>query len=176
MNSLNPLEQNVSIKAQSRSISCKPLQVPSESNQHMAIVEASLKTDALEITEFGTASAASCNTNDFQVILDKARHNAQEHIQASYSQAIGTKPQEQIQSKHQESLPPLAGMNNSIPTDTSKLNGGGNKPASSKQTDLIEKLAHKQHTSADTLSQSMYNKPLQDLTGAEADAVIKKLK
>lgn len=172
MNSFNSLER--SIKVQVKSTSSKPFQIPTESNQHMGIVEVSLKINNLKITDFGMASAASCNTNDPQVILDEARHNAQERVtQAAYSLF---NPQENMQQKPPEVLPSLAGMNNSTPVDASKMNGGGNKPASSKQTDLIEKLAHKQHTSADTVSQSMYNKLLQDLTGAEADAVIKKLK
>ena len=60
--------------------------------------------------------------------------------------------------------------------DKSKLNGGGNKPASSKQKELIHKLAEKQCTTGDKASMKICKTHLEELTGAQANQVIKKLK
>lgn len=60
--------------------------------------------------------------------------------------------------------------------DKSKLNGGGNKPASPKQKNLIIQLAENQLTTGNKASMKICNIPLEDLTGAQANQVIKKLK
>lgn len=61
-------------------------------------------------------------------------------------------------------------------TDKSKLNGGGNKPASPKQKNLIIQLAENQLTTGNKASMKICNIPLEELTGAQANQVIKKLK
>ena len=60
--------------------------------------------------------------------------------------------------------------------DKSKMQGGGLKSISTKQMNFIEKLASRQHTTGDELAISIVNKSLEQLTGAEADFIIKSVK
>lgn len=54
-------------------------------------------------------------------------------------------------------------------------NGGGNRPISEKQIDLIRNKAEKRNEDADKLAEQLYHKPLNGLTGAEAHSIIQKL-
>ncbi len=58
----------------------------------------------------------------------------------------------------------------------STLNGGGNKPVSSNQKTLIQRIAAEKGQSAETLSSNMYGKELSSLTGEEANILIRELK
>lgn len=60
--------------------------------------------------------------------------------------------------------------------DKVKLLGGGTKPISEKQIGLIEKLAAEQSSSGESVAQSLLQKPLSILTGAEANTLIRSLK
>lgn len=60
--------------------------------------------------------------------------------------------------------------------DKVKLLGGGTKPISEKQIGLIEKLAAEQSSSGENMAQSLLQKPLSMLTGAEANTLIRSLK
>lgn len=75
------------------------------------------------------------------------------------------------------------GINNSAPelvskntSDKNKFNGGGNKPASDKQKSLINSLAKQKQLSAEEECMQLCNVHLNNLSGAQADMVIKKLK
>ena len=60
--------------------------------------------------------------------------------------------------------------------DKSKMQGGGLKSISTKQMNFIEKLASRQRITGDELAMSIVNKSLEQLTGAEADFIIKSVK
>ena len=60
--------------------------------------------------------------------------------------------------------------------DKSKMQGGGLKSISAKQMNFIEKLASRQRITGDELAISIVNKSLEQLTGAEADFIIKSVK
>jgi len=55
------------------------------------------------------------------------------------------------------------------------MNGGGNRPISEKQIDLIRDKAEKRGDDGDKLADLFYHKPLKSLTGAEAHNIIQKL-
>ena len=56
------------------------------------------------------------------------------------------------------------------------MQGGGLKSISTKQMNFIEKLASNQSTTGNELAMSIVNKSLEQLTGAEADFIIKSVK
>ena len=56
------------------------------------------------------------------------------------------------------------------------MQGGGLKSISAKQMNFIEKLASRQRITGDELAMSIVNKSLEQLTGAEADFIIKSVK
>ena len=56
------------------------------------------------------------------------------------------------------------------------MQGGGLKSISAKQMNFIEKLASRQRITGDELAISIVNKSLEQLTGAEADFIIKSVK
>lgn len=60
-----------------------------------------------------------------------------------------------------------------IPKDA--LNGGGNRPISEKQINMIRDKAAKKYENPDELANLFYQKPLKNLTGAEANVLIRKL-
>ena len=60
--------------------------------------------------------------------------------------------------------------------DKAILNGGGSKPASSKQVGLVKKIAQEQRQSAEALSYRDFGKDLAQLTGAEINILIRTLK
>ena len=59
--------------------------------------------------------------------------------------------------------------------DKNALKGGGNKPITEKQKSLIESKSKKKGLSGNESSQKIINKNIDELTGAEADLVIKSI-
>ena len=57
-----------------------------------------------------------------------------------------------------------------------KLNGGGSKPASPKQKELIQDIANDKKINLDSFLDSHFQKNIESLTGAEANQAIKKMK
>ena len=57
--------------------------------------------------------------------------------------------------------------------DKSKMNGGGNKPISEKQIGLIKSRAEKSNTDAEELVYKKFGKHITQLTGSEANEVIR---
>jgi len=56
------------------------------------------------------------------------------------------------------------------------LNGGGSKPLSAKQSELIYSLAERKGTDAQSLAMQMFGKSVQELQGSEANELIQSLK
>lgn len=57
--------------------------------------------------------------------------------------------------------------------DKSKMNGGGNKPATDKQIELIKSRAEKNNTDANELVYKKFGKHISQITGSEANDVIR---
>ena len=60
--------------------------------------------------------------------------------------------------------------------DKSILNGGGLKPITNKQQKLIKTIAKEKDIDLDNLITKQFNKCIDNLTGSEANSVIKKIK
>jgi len=56
------------------------------------------------------------------------------------------------------------------------LNGGGSKPLSAKQESLIDSLAERKGSDAQSLAMRMFGKSVQELQGSEANELIQSLK
>lgn len=61
-------------------------------------------------------------------------------------------------------------------TQKQALNGGGSKPLSAKQSELIYSLAERKGTDAQSLAMQMFGKSVQELQGSEANELIQSLK
>lgn len=61
-------------------------------------------------------------------------------------------------------------------TSKDKLSGGGSKPISSKQKNLIQKMANEQNKNVDEVINAMFHKSINQLEGHEADSVIKSMR
>jgi len=62
------------------------------------------------------------------------------------------------------------------PTQKQALNGGGSKPLSAKQEGLINSLAQRSGSDAQSLAMQMFGKSVQELQGSEANELIQSLK
>ena len=61
-------------------------------------------------------------------------------------------------------------------TSPDSFNGGGTKPASEKQLTFISSLAQSEGKDPDELALEAFGKPVQELQGKQADALIKRMK
>lgn len=61
-------------------------------------------------------------------------------------------------------------------TSKDRLSGGGSKPISSKQKNLIQKMANEQNKNVDEVINAMFHKSINQLEGHEADSVIKSMR
>ena len=136
------------------------LQVPNNQNGNTAVVSASvILPDGRVITDI--ASCASSSPFDDGDSLGTAKAEVIQKIKQRVSR--GQQQVEQPrQSKEQDH-------------DKSKLNGGGNKPASKGQITFIRNKAEELGMRADKLAAARFGKTLQDLRGCEADSLIKEL-
>ncbi len=160
---------------QEQFISFEVAQSPTQENEHLAIVNAVSPNRK----DFGTASAQSDATNNREQLIALARERAlqnvsshqcsQNPIQPSPTQTSNFAPQSQPQ------YPPQAQAYPHYPEDKNKHNGGGNKPASEKQLDMIRGKCSRLRVSPDTVCREVCNRSLNELCGSEADAVIKSL-
>ncbi len=66
--------------------------------------------------------------------------------------------------------------NSNATNGKSKFNGGGTKPASPKQIELIEKIAYENGKNAEEVSRKKFGKSLMGLVGSEANIIINELK
>lgn len=57
-----------------------------------------------------------------------------------------------------------------------KLNGGGNKPVTANQQNLIRKIADERGLVPTALCREMFSKDVSDITGAEANDLIRRMK
>ena len=153
------------------------IQCPNNENGFHAIVKSTITTqDNKTISELGEVYASdSLSKAD---VLKEAQINALSDA-ASIIRAIQDintqdyKPDNGGRFGINNSAPELVSKNTS---DKNKFNGGGNKPASDKQKNLINSLAKQKQLSAEEECMQLCNVHLNNLSGAQADMVIKKLK
>lgn len=144
----------------SNSIAVHVLQIPTDQNGKTAIVSASLvMPDGRVINDVCSVSPRSPFENEDTLELAKNK----------VINAVKQKAEPYI--KNHQNI-----SQNSSLDDKSKFQGGGDKPASDKQTYLIQKLSEEAGKNADQLSLAKFGKSLSELTGREADSLIKYLK
>lgn len=148
------------------SIQTTLIQSPSEENEYSVICSTTITTqDGQSFTALG---AAKCNGNideSIQVAAQKAEVRAREKC---------------IEQKDSFSLPQNS-IGNTLETrgvlsPKSQLNGGGGKPITQGQINLLETLCAGKHNSLVHVCQNHYNKIPGQLTGFEANELIRKLK
>ena len=144
----------------SNSIAVHVLQIPNDQNSKTAIVSASLvMPDGRVINDACSVSPRSPFEKEDTLELAKNK----------VINAIKQKAEPYIKNNQNISQ-------NASQDDKSKFQGGGDKPASDKQTYLIQKLSEEAGKNADQLCLAKFGKSLSELTGREADSLIKYLK
>lgn len=144
----------------SNTISVHVLQLPNDKNGKTAIVSASLvMPDGRVINDVCSVSPRS--PFEKEDTLESAKNRA--------INAVKQKAEPYIKNNQKISQ-------NAIQDDKNKFKGGGDKPASDKQTYLIQKLSEEAGKNADQLCLAKFGKSLSELTGREADSLIKYLK
>ena len=144
----------------SNSIAVHVLQIPTDQNGKTVIVSASLvMPDGRVINDVCSVSPRSPFENEDTLELAKNK----------VINAVKQKAEPYIKNNQNISQ-------NSSLDDKSKFQGGGDKPASDKQTYLIQKLSEEVGKNADQLCLAKFGKSLSELTGREADSLIKYLK
>ena len=144
----------------SNTISVHVLQLPNDKNGKTAIVSASLvMPDGRVINDVCSVSPRSPFEKEDTLELAKNR----------VINAVKQKAEPYI--KNHQNI-----SQNAIQDDKNKFKGGGDKPASDKQTYLIQKLSEEAGKNADQLCLAKFGKSLSELTGREADSLIKYLK
>ena len=160
-----------------QSITPQIVQSPNANNEYHAIVSSTITTKNNEsFTGLGEAYASESIPKVH--VLECARNTSIANAAFLASLAVGSgfdRPQTSSTDVIEiETSGVISTPQNDL--DKSKLNGGGNKPVSPKQKELIKKLAENQLTTGNKASMKICNIPLEELTGAQANQVIKKLK
>ena len=144
----------------SNSINVHVLQIPNDQNGKTAIVSASLvMPDGRVVSDVCSVSPRS--PFEKEDTLEIAKNKV---INAVKQKAEPCIKNHQIISE------------NGSQDDKNRFKGGGDKPASDKQTYLIQKQSEEAGKNADQLSLAKFGKSLSVLTGREADFLIKYLK
>ena len=160
-----------------QSITPEIVQCPNADNEYHAIVSSTITTKNNEsFTGLGEAYASESIPKVH--VLECARNTSIANAAFLASIAVGSgfgRPQTSSTDVIEiETSGVISTPQNDL--DKSKLNGGGNKPVSPKQKELIKKLAENQLTTGDKAAMKICKTHLEELTGAQADQVIKKLK
>lgn len=171
------------------SITSKIIQFPVSENSNTCICEAFVKTsDGRIFSDIGDASPDNvprgCINRIIGVASTRAKSRALSdafNISSSLddmdeSNIIDITPVQMNSSESCQDMISVQQNTNTGDDDKSKMQGGGLKSISAKQMNFIEKLASKQHTTGDDLAMSIVNKSLEQLTGTEADFIIKYVK
>ncbi len=144
------------------SISFSVKEVPTKQNGLVGIVEGTVSDGNETITDFGVADATSSNSTQPGDILDKAKENVTD-----------------ILLQREQSVAPTPAQRQSFPSSTrqdkAKSNGGGTKPASDKQIEMIISKCKKLRHNPDDICQEFCGKPLDKLRGQDAHEIIQKL-
>lgn len=178
---MNEIRQ-IGITGMKRSID----QVPASENGHTAICSVQLATSQGNFTDFGVATPDSIGgSTDAGALLKKASHRGTENVLGMALFAHNTQPvlditpyspKETKSSTNREKLPlntPSAQNQNHALKNS---NGGGSKPASGKQLSWIEAMCLRQAVAPEDVAREICAKPLEKLTGADANKIIQTLR
>ena len=150
------------------------LQIPSEQNKYHAVAKHTVTFKSGESYSAIGSALPDDKTSSLDT-LEKAQefalrdafylaHQARRKV-ANYGQQIDSLQPAQI-----PTYPSNPARTDSI--DKSKMNGGGSKPISEKQLNLIKTRASQKDTDADSLARNKFGKSLAKLSGSEAHEII----
>ena len=178
---MNEIRQ-IGITGMKRSID----QVPASENGHTAICSVQLATSQGNFTDFGVATPDSIGgSTDAGALLKKASHRGTENVLGMALFAHNTQPvlditpcppKEAKSSTDREKLPVNTSPAQDQGYSSKNSNGGGSKPASGKQLSWIEAMCLRQAVAPEDVAREICAKPLERLTGADANKIIQTLR
>ena len=161
-----------------QSLNIEVLQIPSDQNKYHAVAKQTVIFKTGESYSAIGSAFPNSNIPGFDT-LKKAQELAMEKVLNLAQQVRKNTPysNQQVESSHPSEI---ASSPSNTPRvdgiDKSKWNGGGNKPITQRQIDLIKRRAEECHTNADDLVRHKFGKSLPMLNGSEANEVIQHLK
>ncbi len=147
-------------------------EVPTPHNALVGVVEATICNGTQSITDFGIADVKSAGSNKPVDILQKARELAEHAVLQRQQIAQAAYSPQYSQSSNTASRHSFTAAQGS---PMGKANGGGTKPASQKQKEMIEGKCREKGINPDDLSQELCQRSLNDLRGQDANIVIQHL-
>lgn len=161
-------------------------QVPTPENGHTAICSVQLTTSQSKFSDFGVATPDSIGgSTDAGELLKKASHRGTKNV---FGLALFThtaqpvlditpcSPTETKSSTDREKLPVSMSPAQVQGNSSKNSNGGGSKPASGKQLSWIEAMCLRQAVAPEDVARDICAKPLEKLTGADANKIIQTLR
>lgn len=161
-----------------KSYSFSVQQSPNSENEHTAIVSVSLCDGTMTVSNFGSANQATVNSYNTVDIINAARNDAQAKIQDQMNfMSSQTVCHPAVSTGQKDSTYPVNSnfSTTALPPSQNK-HGGGSKLASEKQKDFIKQLADRKRIHIDQLCMDMFSHGSSNMTGAEANEMIKHLK
>jgi hypothetical protein len=164
------------------SLAVDPIQLPNESNGNTAIFSAELKReDGAVFKDIGDANPNNvprgCTDSFIRIAASRAKsrvisdaYNIRSMLDDN-SRIIDVSRDGKVIDVDFE----VMGQSQQ-PTQKQALNGGGSKPLSAKQEGLINSLAQRSGSDAQSLAMQMFGKSVQELQGSEANELIQSLK
>lgn len=178
---MNEIRQ-IGITGMKRSID----QVPAPENGHTAICSVQLTTSQGKFSDFGVATPDSIGgSTDAGELLKKASHRGTENVFGMALVAHTAPPvlditpcssKETKPSTDREKLPVSTSPAQDQGYSSKNSNGGGSKPASGKQLSWIEAMCLRQAVAPEDVAREICAKPLEELTGADANQIIQTLR
>ncbi len=161
-------------------------QVPASENGHTAICSVQLATSQGKFSDFGVATPDSIGgSTDAGELLKKASHRGTENVFGMILVAHNAPPvlditpcslKETKSSTDREKLPVSTSPAQEQGHSSKNSNGGGSKPASGKQLSWIEAMCLRQAVAPEDVAREICAKPLEKLTGADANKIIQTLR
>ena len=150
------------------------LQIPSEQNQFHAVAKHTVSFKSGE-SYSAIGSALPDDKTSSTDTLEKAQEFAFQNAFDLARQARRIVPHyiqqtDSLQPAQTPTYPSNSARPDSI--DKSKMNGGGSKPISEKQLNLIKTRASQKDTDAESLARNRFGKSLTKLSGSEAHEMI----
>ncbi len=164
------------------SLAVDPIQLPDASNGNTAIFSAKLTTeDGRVFKDIGDANPNNvprgCTESFIRVASSRAKSRVisdaynLKSILGDILNSADTSRDNKVIDVDFEVMD-----QNQQPTQKQALNGGGSKPLSAKQSELIYSLAERKGVDAQSLAIQMFGKSVQELQGSEANELIQSLK
>jgi hypothetical protein len=143
-------------------------QKPSEDNYFHAICYVTVCTSTGHST-VAIGESKGHSWDDVHGLLQQAEQNGYEKAVAFVENSIP--PERNYPSWNAKPQHPFSGQRN-----LSSTNGGGNKPVSEKQMNLIKSLCNKHSINSDEYMTKKFNMSLEMLNGSQANQIINELK